>query len=199
MRTPLLLALGSALVLGACATATPYQAAQPGVGGLLKSNVRGFSEQQIEKNRYRVSFAGNSLTDQQTVENYLLFRAAELTTQQGFDHFVIAERTLDKKERYQNSGGYGGFGGGYGGHFGWSYYSPYYGFGHSYGHGFGYGGGYGRGYGNSFNIRQITRYQASAEIVLGNGPKPDDNERAYDAHDVLEKLAGKIVRPEVQG
>jgi hypothetical protein len=43
------------------------------------SSSRGYSEQQIENNRFRVQFAGNSLTDRKTVETYLLYRAAELT------------------------------------------------------------------------------------------------------------------------
>jgi hypothetical protein len=42
----------------------------------------GYSDQQIESNRFRVSFAGNSLTARETVERYLLYRAAELTVQQ---------------------------------------------------------------------------------------------------------------------
>ena len=32
--------------------------------------------------RWKVSFSGNSLTDRNTVETYLLYRAAELTDQQ---------------------------------------------------------------------------------------------------------------------
>ena len=51
---------------------------------------RGFSEQQIEDNRYPVQFAGNCLTDRKTVETYLLYRAAELTRQNGYDHFRVA-------------------------------------------------------------------------------------------------------------
>ena len=61
-----------------------------------------------------MTFAGNTVTSRDTVERYLLFRAAELTTQQGYDYFVLAERDTDKKQRtYANSFG-GGYGGGYG-------------------------------------------------------------------------------------
>ena len=77
-------------MLSACATATPYQpniAVQPG-----RPVPGGFSEQRIEPERYRVSFAGNSLTSRETVESYLLYRAAELTQAQGFDWFTIADR-----------------------------------------------------------------------------------------------------------
>ena len=64
----------AAVVLGGCATATPYQPLQPGW-----TASGGFSERQIEPNRWQVSFSGNSLTSRQTVETYLLFRSAELT------------------------------------------------------------------------------------------------------------------------
>ena len=42
-----------------------------------------------EENRYRVSFAGNSATSLQTVDDYLLYRAAELTVQTGHDWFQV--------------------------------------------------------------------------------------------------------------
>jgi len=191
MRTSLLLVLGSALILSACATATPYQAADE------RNRDRGFAETQIEQNRYRVSFAGNSVTDLSTVENYLLYRAAELTTQRGYDYFIIAERELDKKQRVIGSA--------YGltdGHFGWNYYSLNHGWGysagyrHGFGRGYGFGHGYGGSFGNDFDLRQITRYEAFAEIVMGRGAKPKDNERAYDSKEVIRNLTGKIKRPE---
>ena len=89
-------ALAALALLGACATATPYQAAQ-------NSN-SGYAEQQIETNRWTVSFSGNSLTDRQTVETYLLYRAAELTSQQGFDHFRVVKRETEADTRYVQTG-----------------------------------------------------------------------------------------------
>jgi len=59
--------------LTACATPTPYQ---PNIRGQAASG--GYSEVRIEPDRFRVNFAGNSLTSRETVEGYLLFRAAEL-------------------------------------------------------------------------------------------------------------------------
>ncbi len=183
MRKLTLLALAAAgLILTACATATPYQAAV--------DSSRGYSEQRIESNRYRVSFSGNSLTNLETVENYLLYRAAELTKQNGYDYFVIADRNTEKKERYSSSSG---FGAGYGSHFGylghygfgWSYYSPFYGYGYGYDPFF-----------DGYDIRQITRYTATAEIAMYHGEKPAKNEKAYQADEVLKELGSKIVRPE---
>ena len=74
-------------LLGACTTATPYQ---PNISGQKVQG--GYSEQQVEPDRFRVTFSGNSLTSRETVEGYLLYRAAELTVQQGYDWFEIVER-----------------------------------------------------------------------------------------------------------
>ena len=100
---PLVAALG--LVLAACAgKPTPYQPAQGGFG---------YSEQQTEENRYRVSFAGNSATSRQTVEDYLLYRAAELTVQTGHDWFQVVDRNT--VQEYSGNGGSPAFGVGVGG------------------------------------------------------------------------------------
>ncbi|MEO0362560.1 MAG: hypothetical protein AAF322_15680, partial [Pseudomonadota bacterium] len=64
---PFAIAAAAAAALAACATPTPYQP---------KTSDGGFTESRVETGRYRVAFAGNSLTDRDTVERYLLFRAA---------------------------------------------------------------------------------------------------------------------------
>src|ERR1700760_2290111 len=91
-------AIASALVLGtglaACVSPTPYQ---PNVRGSATSG--GYSETRLEPNRWRVNFAGNSMTSRETVEGYLLFRAAELTLQNGDDWFEIVDRNTDAKTR----------------------------------------------------------------------------------------------------
>ena len=93
MAWQLVVTLG--VLLAACAgKPTPYQAAQGGFG---------YSEQQIEENRYRVSFAGNSATSRPTIEDYLLYRAAELTVQTGHDWFQVVDRNT-----VQEYSGYGG-------------------------------------------------------------------------------------------
>lgn len=183
-----------ALTLSACTTATPYQAA-------TKVGQNGYAEQQIESNRFRVTFAGNSNTPREEVENYLLLRAAEVTLQHGFDYFVLADRDTDSKSRFYGSGyggygGYGGFGGfypyygfGYSPFFGRGYYGGYGGFGGGYG---GFGGGYG-GYGD--DLRETKEYQAHAEILTGKGAKPADNPAAFDARDVQRNLAARARRP----
>ena len=91
-----LITLASLAVLGGCATPTPYQAADEAG--------RGFTETRIESNRYRISFEGNSLTDRETVETYLLYRAAELTVESGYDYFTVVNRATDEDTRVMASG-----------------------------------------------------------------------------------------------
>lgn len=159
--------------LAGCATPTPYQAAG--------ESQWGFQESQIESNRFRVSFSGNSLTDRETVETYFLFRAAELTLEQGYDHFIIVQRATDEDTRIIGSGADPFYRPGFGLYY--NYFHPRWGW-----HG-------GRDpFWNDVDYREITRYEASAEIVLGHGAKPDDS-NAFDARDVMSNLSGRIVRP----
>lgn len=48
---------------------------------------------------------GDTLTAGQTVETYLLYRAAETTLQRGFDYFVVTAATVEQDSRYKGLGG----------------------------------------------------------------------------------------------
>ncbi|HEX8554111.1 MAG TPA: hypothetical protein VF695_05345, partial [Sphingomonas sp.] len=188
----------STLVVAGCATETTYR---PATGRGF--NRTGFSERQIEPNRFLVNFAGNSVTERDTVERYLFLRAAELTLQQGYDYFVLAERDTDRQTRTYTTPGFGGFGGfgpGFGpGGFGrgwgpaWRYYGR--GFG-GFGGGYGWGpwGGWGGGF-NDFDVRTVDRFEATAEIVMRRGPIPSDNLRAFDARKVVDTVGPTVVLP----
>ena len=192
-RRAMVVALAASTTLvAACATETTYR---PATGsGFYRT---GYSDTQIEPNRFRVTFAGNTVTDRDVVERYLLFRAAELTLQNGYDYFVMADRDTNLQSRtYSTPGIGGGWGyGGFGGYWGpsWRYY----------GRGFGwrtwdpwFGGGFGGGpWGNDFDIRTIDRYEATAEIVMRKGPIPRDNLRAFDARAVVNSIGPSVVLP----
>lgn len=56
----------------------------------------GYTNEQVDSISYRVRFKGNNYTSRQKVEDYLLYRCAELTDQLGYDHFVVVSQdTLD--------------------------------------------------------------------------------------------------------
>lgn len=177
--------IAGALALAACATPTPYQ---PATGQGFYRN--GYTDQQIEPNRFQVSFSGNSLTERETVERYLLYRAAQLTLERGFDHFILADRDTNLRSRtYSTPGIGGGFGGGFGWSpywryrsraFGWRNWDPFWG---------------DPFFDRSVDIRTVDRYEAMAEIVLGRGPKPANNIRAFDARAVLDSLGPRVMMP----
>jgi hypothetical protein len=165
------------LGLAACATPTPYAPS-------ASSAAQGFSERQIEADRFAVTFRGNSITPRETVEDYLLFRAAELTLEKGKDHFIAATRATDAKTRTVGAGASARAGLLYD----YWYYSPYFGW-RSFHAPFGW---------SAFDaptLREVTQFEATMEIAMFNGAKPAGNAMAYDARDVMASLSAKIVRP----
>src|SRR5579871_1785089 len=116
MLRRILILLGSMALLSACETATPYQP----VSAPSAHASGGYSEQQIEPDRWRVQFSGNSLTSRETVERYLLFRAAQLTLAQGGDWFQSVSQHTDKTTDYRGDA-FGPYWGLYRPGFGWAY------------------------------------------------------------------------------
>lgn len=164
-----------AVILVACMGLLSACSTSPSVYAPAGDNGYGYSEQRVEQNRYRVSYAGNSATPRERVEDYLLYRAAELTLENGYDYFVMTARDTEPRTSYYGSGvPYAGW-------------PPGYGF-------YGYGGS-GFGWGLSTSTRRpVTRYRAYADIVLYHGDKPAKDSWAYDARDVMNQLGPEVVR-----
>jgi hypothetical protein len=158
--------------LTACGTSgpTPYQPQ-------TVDSSRGYSEQRIENDRWRISFKGNSMTGRETVENYMLFRAAELTLQNGYDTFTIVNRDTDKQSRTQQYGGYMGT------YLSYMYFVPR----------VGWVGAY-EPYWTPSRYQQVTRYEAYAEILMGKGPKGADP-ATFDARQVSQNIGPQVQRP----
>lgn len=174
----LLTPIATALALAACTTATPYQPlGTRGASG-------GFTEQRIEANRYRVAFVGNDYTSRQRVENYLLFRAAELTVANGYDGFTIVRRDTDKNVDFRTSPGWGSYSPywrpywRYRGHYGWRHWDPWFG---------------APFWGDTVDIRTVESYEAMAEIVMFRGRRADPS--SFDARQVIDNLRPTIVVP----
>lgn len=91
-------AITAAAVANARAETTAYQPSA------LSRAHHGYAETTIEANRVRVSFSGNAETSRETVETYLLFRAAELTLQRGYDYFVVADHNVESRSEYAAAG-----------------------------------------------------------------------------------------------
>ncbi len=186
----------SAAVLAACATTTPYQAAtKPG-------GFDGYSQTMLENDRARVSFGGNSLTDRETVENYLLYRAAEIAVERGFNYFTLAERETEAKKRAHVSPRFGL----YDPYFNYSFYRPRFGWSpyhrYSYFHRPYYrnrfsvfGPRFHDPFFNDYDVREITKYRASAEVKFSRSGA-SENPNTFNAKEVLEHLGGTIQYPE---
>lgn len=159
-----LLALLLTLGMSACATLTSYQ---PVTGGY------GYSEQKLDTDRYRVSFAGSAATPKQTVENYLLFRAAELTLVNGGEHFIVSNSTMQAEgDNSPSIGiGLGGFR-------------------------FGGSGGLGIGVGTSTSAGgERIAWRGQADILIRKGPKPEGATDAYNPRELINNLDPLIQRP----
>ncbi|MEM1396193.1 MAG: hypothetical protein AAGH38_01945 [Pseudomonadota bacterium] len=156
----LISAMVLSLLFAACATGAGT------VYGPANERGYGFSDFRVESNRYRVTFSGDGATSRDQVEAYALRRAAELTDQNGYDWFlVVFEETYGDVRGGANVGL--GFGSGS--------------FGRRGGVGVGVGGDVGRVGGRQY-------YTTRLEILLGNGDKPEDEQRVYDAKGIIDAV-----------
>jgi hypothetical protein len=179
----LLGATALALLSSACVSPTPYQ---PASASKMKN---GYSSFRVEPDRYRVSFSGNSVTSRETVERYLLYRAAQLTVEQGKEWFSMVDRQTERRsETYVNepfnSGPYGYWGPAWryrGRGLGWRDWDPL------------WGDPY---FDRQIDVTTVDRYEATAEIVVGRGLKPSSDRRAFDARAVLDNLGTSIKVPQ---
>lgn len=181
------LAVGSLMISGCAYGPTPYQP-------LTSANriAGGYSDQRLSEDRFRVSFAGNTLTSREKVESYLLFRAAELTLEQGHDWFAIEDRVVEHEieQQVRRDPLYDPW---FGVHYGywrpsWRYYGPtgwrsWYPY---YGHGF---------WTDHIDIREVERFEAIAEIRVGNGPTPNSTMRAFNAREVIDRIGPRVEYP----
>lgn len=141
--------------LAACETPAPYAPRQ--------GNSTGYSDERLAANRWRVTFSGNAVTKRETVENYLLLRAAQVTQQSGFRWFVFDTRDTQAHTAYHTEfDEWPGFHR----HFGWYWHDWDY----------------------DADTYATTHYEAYAEIVLLSPEQARSEPRAVDANDVIARL-----------
>jgi hypothetical protein len=177
------------LVVSCAPTPTPYQPYRSHSAGGIHG---GYSDEMLGSDELRVRFHGNSMTSRDRVEGYMLYRAAELTLQNGFDWFLVAERNTEHNVRtiVEPDPLYHPW---YGPNYGawspsWRYYSP----------GEGWNSWYaGRGdpfFADRVDVRRIEAFEATADILMRRGPVPAGEPRAIDARRVIAALAAGIER-----
>jgi hypothetical protein len=189
MRT-FLFTVAAAMSVAGCTTmtATPYQPYRAHSEGGIHG---GYSEQQLAADRYLVRFHGNSLTSRDRVEGYLLYRAADLTVQKGFDWFTVLDRNTEHNVRtivrHDTAFYRPWYGQTYSGWLpNWNFYVP--------GHGWsGWLGG--DLWPEPPDVRQIEAFETSAQIQMKKGPVPAGDASAFDARKVLSDLGPSIEMP----
>ncbi len=167
---PLLLAAG---LLAGCMTPTPYAPRTEG-------QKTGYTDRALTQNRYRVTFTGNSVTPRETVESFLLLRAAEVTRAAGYSAFMFDTRNTKANHTY-DAIPYGGPP------------DPYWGFGFR--RGWGGWGGWGFAYDPAVDVVVRTNYEAYAEIVLLTPDQAAKEPRAINAADVIAHLGPDAAAP----
>lgn len=178
--TRAVLIAAAAVTLSACATQAVYRPI--GVDGART----GYAEQRIDTDRYRVSFQGNSITSRERVETGLLLRAAELTRESGYDWFATTTRATDVDTRFRvdrDPWGYSPYS---------SFWGPSWRF-------------YNRGYwspwrdpfwgSRDIDVRQVEKFEATAEIIMGRGSKPAGDPNAFNAAEVIQNLGPQFAPP----
>lgn len=83
---PKIMILSCFLALSSCATRYAPLSANPG-------SLTGYADAQLDSVTWNVGFFANPATDTVTVNRYVLYRAAELTAQRGFDYFLVLDYT----------------------------------------------------------------------------------------------------------
>ena len=92
------IAIAVVALLVACATPRHQSATGPS-GDLIGS---GYTEIQVDKNAYMVSYLGNQTTAPAQAADLALLRCAELTLEKGYKYFVVVnhENTLTFDDRF---------------------------------------------------------------------------------------------------
>lgn len=160
------------LLLAACSTPQPSLYAP-------KAGSEGYTEESLGKGLYRVSFEGNAVTSRERVQDYCLFRAAELTLERGATKFAVHDKLVERhtqvtREHYDPFPYYSPY---------WRhrYHRPYYGLA-----------------GSSGYRWERTTYLAQLTIEPFSGAAPGDSPEAfqvYDARATVEQFAPRIERP----
>lgn len=158
------------LLLTACATGPTLYQPRGTMNGF------GFSEQPLESDRVRIVFEGNARTPRETVENYLLYRAAEVTVERGYRYFVPMQQNVEREE---------------------SRTSVATGIGTGFGRGWWHGGGFGGSIiiVDSAPANGRASYRASAVFKLLAEEPTATNMDVLDAEEVFKALGPSISRP----
>lgn len=147
-------------LLAGCASGPAYRpAARPGDYG--------YRDTMLTTEHYRVSFTGDDGTARETVENFALFRAADLALSHGYDRFRVVSRDTSPITENTDAGPSATVG------YGWGY--PF----------------WGTGIGYSTGGVSRTRYETVLQLQIGPDV-PKDGPDVYNANQVKQNLSAAV-------
>jgi hypothetical protein len=170
LKSPVVMALGLGGLLG-CAQPTYYS---PAVNGY------GYAERELEPGHYQVVFAGNHKTRRETAHQYVLFRAAQLADEKGYDYVAVNDQS-QRIERYGDLRA-----------------RPTERVDRGLDDGFGGSGGFGNSRNDDDQVRStVERYQAILDVSFykDKDSVPAANREVYQTDEVLADL-GKVIEYE---
>ena len=160
MKTRFIWLTALVALLAGCASGPVYRpAAEPGDYG--------YRDTMLTAHHYRVSFSGDDGTARETVENFALFRAADLALSHGYDRFrVVSQQTspITENTDYGPTASVG---------YGWGY--PF----------------WGTGIGYSTGSVSRTRYESVLQIQVGPDV-PAQGPDIYDARQIKQNLSPEV-------
>ena len=158
-RKIFVLAICGAL-LSACASGPAYRPA-------VEPDDYGYRDTLLTSDRYRVSFSGDSGMARETVENFALFRAADVAVNRGATRFRINSRETSPVTSYSGGGPSTSIG------YGWGY--PF----------------WGTSIGYSTGGASRTRYETVLEIQIGD-EVPEQGQDVYNATELKRNLSTAV-------
>lgn len=153
-----------------CATPTSYHPQTDGIG---------YSNKQISKDQYWISYTANSFTKKQTLKEYLLYRAAQLTLETDHKSFVVINgdpAPSDFPDYIENE----------------RKYYRHHDFQH---HHLWFGDGISSDEFSAVPSRTLTRNAAAIMIRVFSGAEPPEEGRVYIAREVIELLGNSVTHP----
>jgi hypothetical protein len=157
------------ILLIGCASPTPYHPSTQGSG---------YYDHQLADDRYQLSYTANTLTRRDTIKQYLLYRAAEITLEANKENFVVLDQNGQRFSLPDYATGAE------------SYRHHYFEHHHLWFADQGIDEEI-----SATTLKPLARYTAEITIVLYSGGQPPEEGKVYNAREVIDVLGNTMLRP----
>lgn len=161
--------LATGMLIAGCASSNVYHPAR-------FEGDEGFSARNLGETHFRVTFRGDSKTSRETVEDYLLLHAAELTLDAGKAGFLITEADTDLETHIRGVRHPAIYGRNFHNRFNDPWVFPYYAY------------GYNWSYPSRWSYYQTNEYVAVAYIMMLDRSAIIAEPKAFNAQQVMDSI-----------